>query len=205
MGSDIIIIAGGPSVSTMPCHELENYGHVIGVNESAYLLPCHEALSMDRLWMEARYKFLKEKKVRTHFRMCAWRHDAAEWPELSLFVGDVNANCLNENTGFLNGKNSGQCAINLAYQRRPDRIFLFGFDMHGSYFYKTDDLVSEKKKITNKAVSGKCNIRNEWFDFYPVAAKQLAKSGIKVYNVSTESKVEQFEKISWVQFKKLME
>ena len=204
---DIIIIAGGPSVGTMPCHELVNYGHVIGVNESSVLLPCHEAISMDRLWMEARYEKLQWAEIPVWFRKCAWKVDA-NWCHLNLFDGNVHVTGLSDVNGQLFGKNSGMCAINLAYQRRPRRIFLFGFDMRASskqhYFYNINQLIDDKKKITNRdiKINQSDSKYKEWLPAFVPISQQLNSAEIKVYNVCPDSAINVFEKIGWKDFLK---
>lgn len=202
---NIIIIAGGPSVGDMPCHELVDYGYVIGVNESSVLLPCHEALSMDRLWMEARYEALQWKEIPTWFRRCAWKLDVS-WPFLELFDGDIHAENMTDKPRKLCGKNSGMCALNLAYQRKPKNVFMFGFDMRTEgkrhYFYDQNELIEAKKKITGKPIKANQSGGKyaQWLPMFSNIARQFSVEGIKVYNVCPQSTIDVFEKIDWKRF-----
>jgi len=204
---DVIIIAGGPSVKDIPAATLKDYGYVIGVNESAILFPCDEALSMDRLWMEARYEQLQWMEIPTFFRRCAWKV-GIEWPNLTQFNGDIKASGLSDSRDTLFGRNSGQCAINRAYHIEPDRIFLFGFDMKSDnkshYFYDQSDLVEKKRGLTNKKIKPPTDTRYlEWMPAFKSIASKLSESGIKTYNVYPDSAVQDFEKISWSDFKRM--
>jgi len=67
---DITIVAGGWSVKQLDLTKLP--GLIIGVNDSSVLLPrCDIALSMDRLWSEARAPILRERQQRTYLRDAA--------------------------------------------------------------------------------------------------------------------------------------
>lgn len=210
MDKDIIIIASGPSITDVPAEELINYGHVIGVNESSILFPCNVAVSMDRLWMEARYEFLEYKQISTYFRKCAWKKGYM-WDFLTLFDGDVHSEKMSDERGKLFGKNSGTCAINLAYQMRPKRIFLFGFDMKVNkkkehYFYDPFDLNERKREITDKKINPNQSDSKYkyWLPMFNIIAEQCEQAGIDVYNVNQNSAIEVFPKIDWSDFEKLI-
>ena len=202
---DVIIIAGGPSIKDIPASTLKDFGYVIGVNESSVMFPCHEALSMDRLWMESRYEQLQWMEISTFFRRCAWKI-GIDWPNLTLFDGDIKANGLSDDRGVLFGRNSGQCAINRAYHLNPERIFLFGFDMKSDnkehYFYDQSGLIEKKKSLTNKKIKQPTDARYmEWMPAFKSIARELSESGIKTYNVCPDSAVKEFDKISWNEFR----
>lgn len=198
----IIIIAGGESVKDIPADELVNYGHVIGVNESAYLFNCHTAISMDRLWMEARYKELEKKNCITYFRKCAWKKGYI-WPRLRLFDGDIHSKHMSMEDGVLAGKNSGDCACNLAYKMKPDEIYLFGFDMRGGYFYDQTELTKIKEENEGKKI--KINQSDSkykaWIEKFNNNAKQFKEAGIDVYNVSPSSALTCFKRIGYGEFR----
>lgn len=211
MDENIIIIGGGPSIKELPETDLRPYGRVIAANESAILMPCDVALSMDRLWMEARYKELAKKEIPTYFRRCAWKLGHS-WPALNLFEGNVHVMEMSEESGVLHGKNSGACAINLAYQWRPKNIFLFGFDMKlgpnkTNYFYDDKELIDIKSKNEGKKI--KHNQSNskyaEWLKQFKFIRKQVDTAGINVLNVNTDSAIPDFEKITFEEFKSAAE
>lgn len=202
----IIIIGGGPSVKDCHPETLHEFAFTIGVNEASVLVSCHTAVSMDRLWMEARYELLEAKKIPTFFRRCAWKK-GYEWDLLELFNGDVHAESMSDKPGSLFGKNSGVCAVNLAYQKKPKRLFLFGFDMKtdqhkNHYFYDPGDLIERKRKITDKHVPVKQSGSKYkyWLPMYTNVARQCKDAGIEVFNVSPDSAIDVFKKINYKEF-----
>lgn len=146
---DIVVAAGGWSISQYDHDKLSNRLHAaatIGVNDSALLLPCRYALSMDRLWTDGRWPQVAQK-FHPH---CVWIRKGVVkntvLPEgVHLFEHTGDAISMTAESGKLNGSNSGACAVNLAWQWCKNsvglegaaraanrRVFLFGFDMqHG--------------------------------------------------------------------------
>lgn len=107
-------------------------GTIIGVNDAAVFSPCDIAVSMDRLWTEHRFPHLAEIARPAWLRRSALQNIPRPLPDwVRPFA------CDNESTTFaedpqheeLNGTHSGFCALNLAYQMRPQRLVLVGFDM----------------------------------------------------------------------------
>lgn len=137
-GLDIVVVAGGWSISQCDqsalCDRLRN-SESIGVNDSAILLPCRYALSMDRLWTEGRWiqLNLQYKLDRVWIR----KGVAKNMPlpvEVNQFQHSGDCTEMTNEPGKLNGSNSGTCAVNLAWQWaynavEPRRVFLLGFDM----------------------------------------------------------------------------
>lgn len=202
----LIIIGGGPSVKNIPVRDLHKYGYVIGVNESSVLVPCHAAISMDRLWMEARYEELMVKNIPVYFRKCAWKIGHM-WSNLTLFDGDVHAQGMSPKRGTLHGKNSGACALNLAYHIGPKRVFLFGFDMKtdeegGHYHFDESPLRKIKEKITGKPFPEKKggSKYKYWIPQFSIVREQMDGANIKVYNVNPDSAINDFEKINYEEF-----
>lgn len=198
---DVIIIGGGWSVRHMGVDgmDLTKHGHVIGVNESAARLPCHVGLTMDRLWAEhrAREFFL------SHPNAELWVRDGADkalpyHPRLRKFWCDHRSYVLSEEAGVFNGTNSGLCAINFAFQMRPKRIFLFGFDMvrgplaepywHPPYEWANQQGATKPAKYVS------------WARQFEAVAEQLANAKISVHNVTTRSAIEAFPKMTLQEF-----
>lgn len=191
----ISIIGGGPSIKKMEIRKVPERTFTIGVNESSILLPTDIAISMDRLWMEGRWEKLKAESRKTYFRVCAWklRH---QWSTLQTFEGDIRDPIMTKEEGKLVGNNSGACALNLAYQMKPEILFLFGYDMRidtvkEHYWYK-DYEWSKPNRSGSKY--------NYWLERFPIIAKQFEDDGIKVYNVNPDSAIKEFEKITFHQF-----
>lgn len=105
-------------------------GLVIGVNDAALRAPRGGiALSMDRLWAEHRWDELRTRSGATWLRRAAVKNIADRPSWLRVFDCDATSLALSDAEGVLNGTHSGLCAINLAYQMRPKRLVLIGFDM----------------------------------------------------------------------------
>lgn len=191
MPDDITIVAGGWSVRDIDVSRLP--GLVIGVNDSALLLPrCDIALSMDRLWSEARAPALRAQKRRTHLRRSAVKN-VEPWPELTVFECDYTTGAMSATSGILNGGNSGICALNLAYQMRPKRVFLCGFDMsrgpngepywYPPYAWAPGGATSDQRYA-------------EWAPQFVPAALAFAQARIEVLNVSPSRAIRIFKRIT---------
>lgn len=189
----VIVLAGGESAKDY-AQDLHKYGYVIGVNDSGLNVKCDAIVSMDRLWMQNRYDDVVNKSVAVYFRLCAFRKSGKpEFRSLNLFDGNTDEGIMSMCVSPLNlwGDNSGACALNLAYQMRPDMVFLYGFDMGGDYWY---DRYEWKDRNTS---SGKFK---EWSSKFKIKADQFKNIGCDVYNVNLNSNLDAFEKISHDEF-----
>jgi len=183
--ADVIsIVAGGSSVRHLDLSRLP--GTVIGVNDSFVHAECDICVSMDRLWTENRWAALVDETKPTYLRDVAVKNigDRPEW--LNLFTCDVTKHDLTEDWGSVHGDNSAFCALNLAYLARPKKIFLFGFDMSGGYWYPTYSWQANKGDGRFRA----------WAKEFGTGARQCIKAGIEVLNVSQVSQITAFKKIS---------
>ncbi len=180
------IIAGGSSVAAMNVKEICLRGYTIGVNDSAVLAPVHIGVSMDRRWSEYRLEQIRNKP----FFLRKVPKGAYSWEGLWLFKCDHESNHLTDISGHLNGKNSGYCALNLAYQMKPKKVYLFGFDMQGSYWYPPYPWCKNKDKT---------RILPEWPVAFQEAKVVFDKAGIEVFIVG-ESKIDAFPKITYEEF-----
>lgn len=122
------VIAGGFSVSRINLHRLP--GFVIAVNDAALYAPRVDViLSMDRLWVENRFEQASKFGKPMFVRRGNLRNVTAPIPEHVVeFECDHTSTVLSDEYHHFNGTNSGMCAVNLAFQRRPDRLLLLGFD-----------------------------------------------------------------------------
>lgn len=143
---DVVVVAGGWSVSQFDKEALNKRltrTQSIGVNDSALLLACRNALSMDRLWTEGRWATTKAlfKLDRIWIRKGVVKNMTLP-DEVHQFEHTGDTVSMATELGKLNGSNSGTCAVNLAYQwcrnsvglegaaRASNRkVFLLGFDM----------------------------------------------------------------------------
>jgi hypothetical protein len=185
----VFIIGGGTSVATQDLSKLREFGYVLGVNESGIIKECDGVFSMDRLWIENRHAFVEAIEIDFFARKSAYRINSA-YPT-KLFEVDITKKGMCEYQNELWGKNSGFCALNLAYHWRPREIYLFGFDMcatTGRPHYH-DNYDWNKK--------GKLSAYSKWLDDFEIASMQFAKLKIKVFNCSPTSKIRSFQKITW--------
>lgn len=189
---DIISVVGGGwsfrDVATRPLP-----GLVIGVNDSAvHLDRCDIALTMDRLWAEYRAGELQRRGLRSFVRRSAMKN-LSPWPNLTVFDCDNESTEMSDVAGILNGTNSGMCALNLAYQLRPKRIFLFGFDMSrgpaGEPYWFANYPWAPAGATPNGRYAAWAK------QFHPVA-EACRRVGIEVLNVSPLSAVEAFRRIA---------
>ena len=201
----VSVVAGGWSFAEVDHSKLP--GLVVAVNGAALHLRRRpeELVTMDRLWIEHSWSWLVQQHQREgaewimHARTSAIR--IIDHKELAPQMGWIRTFKCNKTTmdlsnreGHLNGNNSGRCAINRAYQLHPRRVLLFGFDMCVSpqgraYWYQH---YAWAKGATG---SGPRTYR-EWAPQFRVAAKQMAKAGIEVLNVSPSSRIDAFKKVS---------
>lgn len=125
----ITILAGGFSATRVDLKKLP--GFVIAVNDSAIYAPRIDAIvSMDRLWAENRFGLVSKFGKPLYLRRSTVRNLAAEELEcVTLFDNDHEATELSDVPGRLDGTHSGFCALNLAFQMCPERLYLVGFDM----------------------------------------------------------------------------
>lgn len=198
MMTDVSIVAGGWSVRDVDPNRL--VGYVIGVNESAILLPRIDAIvSMDRMWTEHRWSQLQRLRREAWLRRSAIQNIkpselriAASW--LRIFECDHEANVPTDDPKRLNGTNSGACAINLAYRLRPRRVFLLGFDMSRSpdgqaYWYPSYTWAKPQGGTGNKRYA-------EWATQFEEIAAAFRAIGTQVFNVSPNSAIKSFTKIT---------
>lgn len=191
MRGDVTVVAGGWSVRELNLERLP--GLVIGVNDSGLLLPrCDIALSMDRTWSEHRALLLAERRQYTMLRRSAIKNVTA-WPELGVFECDHTSGVMSDEEGVLNGGNSGICALNLAYQMRPKRIFLCGFDMsrgpNGECYWYADYAWSPGGATSNTRYA-------EWAKQFDTAAEAFEKIGTAVFNATPSKAIKVFPRIT---------
>ena len=123
------MLAGGWSASQVNLRKLP--GTVIAVNDAAIYAPRFDIIiSMDRLWTEHRFAVCAFMGRPLHLRRSALKNIKYDgMAHVSAFECDHTSTTLSDAAGTLNGTHSGFCGLNLAYQMRPDVIYLVGFDM----------------------------------------------------------------------------
>lgn len=195
----IIILAGGPTVKSYDLSTLKSRGYVVGVNESFVLYDCHAGISMDRLWMENRYQLVQESDKPFWTRASAVKNIAEDIRNTFLLFECKESNILSEEPNQINGTNSGMCAMNLALHKKPKVIYLLGFDMKmtngKNYWYEPYSWVPLAKLMKRR----KYELWVAQFNDIAVLMKRL---GIEVKNVTHNSALSCFPKITYEQFLK---
>ncbi len=187
----VSILAGGWSFTGLDPAKLP--GHRIGVNEAALLGNTDEIVTMDRLWTESRWQQLSELARPAYVRMSALKRIAEPWPDwLRPFTCNHKTVNFAQEDGYLNGTNSGGCAFNRAYQLRPKKLYLFGFDMCRSpanepYWYPKYTWAPRGATKNMKYV--------EWSGQFESMAKECRKAGIEVINASMVSRIKAFPQV----------
>lgn len=198
----ITVVGGGWSAKALDLNALP--GFVIGANEAGVRIRCDAAVSMDRLFTENRWAQLKARAIPFYARKAALVNVLERPIWLNPFDCDYKSTKFRDEPGFLNGTNSGFCALNLAYQRRPSTIFLVGFDMNrdpstGHPYWH------EPHPWANPAGGTGTGRYNLWAKEMADAAAAFRAIGCSVYNVSLTSSITDFPKISPAQFRKIQE
>jgi hypothetical protein len=175
----ITVLAGGWSASCLDLRKLP--GTVIGVNDSALYAPRVDiAVSMDRLWAEARYPTMVKMGKPLWLRKSTLRNlDRLPEEILRPYECDHTSTVLSDERGHLNGTHSGFCALNLAYQMRPTEIYLAGFDMHRGP--RGEAHWFPQYHWVNKAHATSVGRLAEWAGQFAGAARQCLEAGISVY------------------------
>lgn len=170
----VTVLAGGwsakPYLDRLP-------GLVIGVNDAALRVRCDMAVSMDRLWTEHRWEEIVATAKPAHIRRAALQNISARPDWLSVFECDHTSTKLSDTPGRLNGTHSGLCALNLAYQLRPERVVLAGFDMGKgptgeAHWYPPYPWAPQGATSTGKFKA--------WASQFETAARQCSAAGVAV-------------------------
>lgn len=188
----VSVVAGGWSVKDVPLDTIP--GTIIAINDSAFHLPRYDiCVSMDRLWTEHRWDFLRKQRRLTYLRRSAAQncpHKGLPW--CHIFENDNAPGVqLSDHDAVLNGTNSGACGINLAYILRPQVVYLYGFDMRrnkagAKYWYPPYPW----KYTTSDARYA------TWADEFSMIDAVFREAGIPVFNVSPGSAVRTFPRIA---------
>ena len=166
-------------------------GLVIGVNSAFEFGRCDILVSMDRLWVEHNWDVLKVVHMPTFLRRSALKNCKGSWDGLVPFECDHLTETFTDAVGHLNGFNSGYCALNLAYQLRPKRIYLFGFDMKRregkAYWYP--HYPWRPKGATSPS------LYKRWAERFNKTPAQFKTVGIEVINGCEDSAITAFKRV----------
>jgi hypothetical protein len=203
----VTVVGGGWSVRRIDLTRL--LGTVIAVNDSALWLPRWDhAVSMDRLWSENRVDELREMLDPEPTARKVWIRDSAaqnildklDRPWAKVFRCDHKTSRFNGYAGALNGMNSGACALNLAWQLNPARVYLLGFDMNRDKYKRAYWYPPYPWTDSNGGINVK-KYRN-WAQEFDCAQNAFDAIGCEVFNVSPASEIPNFPKISALDYMK---
>lgn len=214
-GCDVVtVVGGGHSAAKVDLEKLA--GHVIAVNDAALHLPRWNTLvSMDRLWCENRLPEVARQLNQLpgtlrNARAIYCRSNALQniRPLALGFPREiVPFDCDHETDTFtdaelarqgdvlrLNGRNSGACALNLAFHFAPRRLFLVGFDMNKArdgraYWYPPYPWTGGREGSGARKYS-------EWAAGFAYMSTAFGLIGCEVFNVSPASAITAFPKIT---------
>lgn len=196
---DVIVLAGGASVMDYNIRGLDERGYLIAVNDAAIYTKCHIAFTMDRLWLEGRQLLLKTLNPPQIWYRKGTPKCFVPPPNWKAFEhSEDHPSVMTRLPGKLNGSNSGTCAINLAFQLQPERVFLFGFDMQRGpnkekHWYPDYPWVSD-------GGGTKPGTYSDWANDFHEIARQFKEAGIDVFNVSQRSLITNFPRIEYTDF-----
>lgn len=187
VGESVAILASGPSLRHAPLQEIDESGcRVIVVNNSWQLAPWADLLyACDMHWWDRYFP-----EVDARFSGQLWTQEAGavwKYPRIS-YIRSIALPGLSRRPGVIHqGGNSGYQAIGLAYQTGAKRIFLFGFDMHGSHWHGEHE----------KSVSGHLTVQldfENWIPQFSALASDLKAEGVEVVDCTPGSALECFRK-----------
>jgi hypothetical protein len=192
----VSVVAGGWSFSEVDQSKIPS--PIIAVNDAAvHLSKARQVdcvVSMDRLWAENRWDWMVERGRNAYLRDAATKnlnHAGYDW--LTVFKnGNKAASKFSTDPGTIEGDHSGYCALNVAYQWRPKRIYMFGFDMRLGPRGQRHWYGYQGWGPKDNSASGYRLV--QWCKDMEVAAHCFHEAGIEVINVSSRSAITAFEK-----------
>jgi hypothetical protein len=204
----VSVVAGGWSFGVVDHKKIP--GVIVAVNGAAEHLRCpiiDDVVTMDRLFFEYYWSLMLDFDTASAMEPDIWvRNHAAKRMDRDLLNRAQDEGWLhvfrNDNSGratmsddpdVLNGSNSGMCALNLAYQMKPKRLYLFGFDMCLSprgeaYWYK--------HYFWARPSGAGASQLAKWANEFTRVAAQFRDAGIEVINVSPASKIKCWPRVS---------
>jgi hypothetical protein len=197
---DVIVLAGGASVMEYDLHLIDKRGYLIAVNDAALFTQCDVAFTMDRLWLEGRQRMLKIlNPPQVHYRKGTPKNFDPPQRWMAFSHSETDPTILSSTVGFLNGSNSGACALNLAFQRAQRRVFMLGFDMQRGpsgekHWYPDYPWAADEKSGTKRGTY------RDWTEEFGAIAAQFEAERLKVYNVNHRSLITAFETITYDKF-----
>lgn len=187
--SIVSVLACGPSA--VDCGAGAAPGYRIAVND-AFLHFDHDCvLSMDGIWARERVPVhFATAGTPIHLRRSAFKYfpnGRDDYPHINVFDCDNHSDVMSPDRHTLNGRHSGQCALNLAFTMRPRVVFLYGFDLRepthffGQYeWHRREGNTNSEEKFRG------------WADGFHNSAQFFHAAGIQVFNTNKKSRIKAF-------------
>jgi hypothetical protein len=184
----VAVIASGPSLTQDDCNAIAGAGwQTIVVNDSWQRASFADVLyACDRAWWEVHHQ-----KVKAGFKGECWTQDLGAAERFGLKrVGSVNKPGLGREGIIHQGGNGGYQAINLAWQWGAHRIFLLGLDCKPAK--------DGKAHWFGQHEHGLSKVQNYrfWNESFPVLAKDLRDEGVEVINLTRDTALTCFVRMS---------
>ncbi len=193
----LILIAGGFSCASYDLDEvdLRSRGTVMGVNGAALVAKCDYALTMDRLFYEAKTLELHDRGIPLYYRKCIVK-GVLPPPSAIPFKG-TNKPEMTDDLGVLGGTNSGACALNWAYKHKAAAVYLFGYDMQKGPNGEAHWYAPYPWRPNGATTTGKFA---QWEREFTTIARQFREIRMPVFNVNHNSALRCFPTIKFDQF-----
>ena len=187
----VSVVASGPSA--LECGAAHAPGYVIACNDMFFHARPDAVFSMDGLWAKHRVpKFFSQPNsgCAIHLRRSAFKYigGPATYSHINVFDCDTKSDVMSPDASVLNGRHTGQCALNLAFTMNPRTVFLYGFDLgkdtghcHRDYEWKGQGNTNNQTKF------------REWRDGFEVSAQYFRAAGIAVHNTNKYSGIRAFK------------
>lgn len=217
LNGDVWIIGGGPSVpkvfgvpqtiidkvvnKTLPVSSYSPYmeaihnKHVIGINAAYEIGDWIDIV----FFGDSRFFKVFESRLMAFSGMkvgCCVRSDKNQWVRFLAKDGKMYGISTNPETVAWNG-NSGAASISMAANMGVKRIFLLGFDMtlNDKKQKHWHDMYTELRVHRNNNVKAKLPFDTHLKGF-PSIKRDADKLGIEIYNVSPDSVIKEFPKLT---------
>ena len=183
-----IIVASGPSLTQEDCDKLKDTGwKIIAVNNSWERVPFADVLfACDVSWWN-----VHKDKVKAEFKGECWSTSrrAKEIHNTNYVIGEDNPGL--NTTGRVNlGGNSGYQAINLAYMFGAKTILMLGLDCKPAEDGKAHWFGQHGVGLSQKQNYGR------WKEAFPRLARDLKRYNIQAYNLSRETALSCFDRMT---------
>lgn len=187
-----IIVASGPSASTVDLTQARDRASFIAVNNSWRLAPWSDVLfAADYVWWQLNNGCPEFAGIKVTIDRRA--SENRDWGIKRVLGNRADTRMEFDDLGHINGRNSGMNAINLAIQFGAKKIMLAGFDMCVDHGLHWDGAHPEGlKNPTPDMVSS-------WRRILDGAAESISRRGIRIINCSPISALKRYPKMHFAE------